>query len=148
MKRSAFIATLFLLALTACEKNKPAEAPVAPASPLAPGTPMPADHPPTTMNALAPSKPSSTPPSAPTGTVQYLQTEKGTVVNFVNIPEFTYIEISQNGKNRWLAAKTVAVKKGDVIKFDPGSTMDNFNSKSLNRTFASMTFVNRVSISN
>ena len=43
-----------------------------------------------------------------------------------------------------LAASTVAVKKGDVIRFDDGVVMTSFHSKSLNRTFPSITFVNRV----
>ena len=146
MKHTALLTISLLLALSACNKNKPAEAPVAPAPAITPGTAMPADHPPTTMNALAPSTPTSTSTSTPPGALQYLQTEKGTVVSILDIPQFTYIEVSQNGKTRWLAAKTVAVKKGDAIKFDTGSTMDNFNSKSLNRTFASMTFVNRVTV--
>jgi hypothetical protein len=146
MKRSAIITIFLMLALTACNKNKPAEAPVAPAPALMPGAVMPPDHPPTTMSALAPSTSSPTSTSTPPGALQYLQTQKATVVSVLDIPEFTYIEVSQDGANRWIAAKTVAVKKGDAIKFDAGSTMDNFKSKSLNRTFPSMTFVNRVTV--
>jgi len=154
MKHTALLTISLMLALTACDQKKPAEAPVAPApamtpgtamapgAAMTPGTAMTADRPATTMNALAPSTSTSTPP----GALQYLQTEKGTVVSVLDIPQFTYIEVSQNGKIRWLAAKTVAVKKGNSIKFDTGSTMDNFNSKTLNRTFASMTFVNRVTV--
>ncbi|MEK7361265.1 MAG: hypothetical protein AAB133_04205 [Pseudomonadota bacterium] len=64
--------------------------------------------------------------------------------NFHVILQYTYLEVTQNKKNLWLAASTVAVKKGDVIRFDDGMAMANFHSKSLNRTFPSITFVSRV----
>lgn len=69
---------------------------------------------------------------------------KAKVLSVVDVPQYTYLEVTQNKKNLWLAASTVAVKKGDVIRFDDGMAMANFHSKSLNRTFPSITFVNRV----
>jgi hypothetical protein len=42
----------------------------------------------------------------------------------------------------------VAAKKGDVVRFDDGMPMTNFHSKTLNRTFPSVLFVNRVVITN
>lgn len=70
--------------------------------------------------------------------------QKARVLSATNVPQYTYIEVTQNKKTLWLAASTVAVKKGDVIRFDDGMAMANFHSKSLNRTFPSITFVNRV----
>lgn len=75
-------------------------------------------------------------------------TQKATVVSTIDIPQFTYLEVTQNKQTRWLAASTIAARKGDVIQFDNGSTMTNFNSKALNRSFPSITFVNRVTIKN
>lgn len=137
MKHTAFITILLMLALTACDKNKPAQTPVAPTAP-SPAEAMSSGLPSLNMPATTMALPASAP--------SYVQSQKATVVSTIDVPQFTYIEISQNGANRWLAAKTVALKKGDVIKFDSGSTMENFNSKSLNRTFPSITFVNTVSI--
>jgi hypothetical protein len=74
------------------------------------------------------------------------QTQRATVVSTIDIPQFTYLEVTQDKQTRCLAAATIAAKKGDVIQFDRGETVTNFNSKALNRTFASITFVNRVSI--
>jgi hypothetical protein len=71
-------------------------------------------------------------------------TQKATVISTQDVPQFTYLEVKQGDQTRWLAASTIAVKKGDVIQFDNGSTMLNFSSKTLNRTFPSITFVNRV----
>jgi hypothetical protein len=38
----------------------------------------------------------------------------------------------------------VVAKKGDVIRFDDGMVMTNFESKTLKRTFPSVTFVSSV----
>jgi hypothetical protein len=75
-------------------------------------------------------------------------TQKATVISSQDVPQFTYLEVKQGDQTRWLAASTIAVKKGDVIQFDNGSTMTNFTSKTLNRTFPSITFVNRVTVVN
>ncbi len=70
--------------------------------------------------------------------------QKGTVLSTIAVPQYTYVEVKQNKKTLWLAASTVTVKKGDVIRFDDGMEMTNFHSKSLNRTFPSIFFVQRV----
>jgi len=69
---------------------------------------------------------------------------KAKVVSVIDVPQYTYLEVAQDRKTTWLAATTVAVKKGDVVRFDDGMVMTNFQSKALNRTFPSVTFVNRV----
>lgn len=83
-------------------------------------------------------------PSLPSQNPSYELTQSGIVVSFIDIPEFTYIEIKQNGTTRWLAARTLTVHKGDTVKFDNGATMENFNSKKLNRTFPALTFINKI----
>jgi hypothetical protein len=66
------------------------------------------------------------------------------VLSTINVPSYTYIEASQGNKTIWLAASTVAVKKGDTIRFDDGMVMNNFYSKVLKRNFPSILFVNKV----
>ena len=150
MKHLALITTLALFTLTACDE-KPAEKPAAPAPsmtrtapPIAPGTPMPAGHP-DISGAMSPAATLSgmTDIEQPTESVQ---TQQAIVISSIDIPQFTYLEVKQGGKTRWIAAATLAVKKGDIIDFDEGSTMSNFNSKALNRTFPSITFVNHASV--
>jgi hypothetical protein len=68
---------------------------------------------------------------------------KGKVLSSIDASIYTYIEVSENGKTVWLAAPTVAVKKGDTIGYDDGAVMTNFFSKSLNRTFETVIFVGR-----
>jgi hypothetical protein len=133
MKHTALITALAVLALTGCEKQT--KEPFVPDPVKSPSATLPPGHPPINTN-------DQTPSNAP----NVEQTQKATVVSTIDIPQFTYIEVTQNNETRWLAAKTVAAKKGDVIQFDRGETVENFSSKALNRTFASITFVNRATV--
>ena len=72
--------------------------------------------------------------------------QKGTVLSTINAGAYTYIEVKQGEQTQWLAAQTVAVKMGDVIRFDDGALMDDFHSKSLNRTFPHILFVSLVAV--
>ena len=74
-------------------------------------------------------------------------TQKGKVVSTLSAPPYVYIEVKQDNKTVWLAANAVPLKKDDVIRFDDGMVMTNFHSKTLNRTFPSVLFVNRVVVS-
>jgi len=72
--------------------------------------------------------------------------QKGKVLSVIDVPQYTYLEVTQNKKTFWIASPTVAVKKGDVIRFDNGMVMNNFHSKTLNRDFPTISFVSRVVI--
>lgn len=71
---------------------------------------------------------------------------EGKVVSSINTAGYTYVEVSQNGKNVWLAASLINVKPGNRIRFDDGTMMTNFHSSSLQRTFPAVLFVNDVSV--
>lgn len=71
-------------------------------------------------------------------------TQQGTVASALNSGSYSYIEVSQGKGTRWLATNRMAVNKGDKIRFDEGMLMSNFHSKSLNRTFPAIYFVNQV----
>lgn len=97
--------------------------------------------------------PAATKPAADTakqvpGPHEVQLTQEAKVLSTIDAPPYTYFEVMQNGKTVWLAGATVAAKKGDVIRFDDGMIMTNFYSKTLKRTFPSITFVNRVVIGN
>lgn len=87
-------------------------------------------------------------PAAPAGHAAAKQAtefaHKGKVLNSINASIYTYVEVADGNKTVWLAAPTVAVKKGDTVGFDDGSIMTNFFSKSLNRTFETLIMVNKV----
>jgi len=72
--------------------------------------------------------------------------QQGTVLSSIDVPQYTYIEVRQDKQTRWLAASTVAEKKGDVIRFDNGMPMTNFYSKTLKRSFPSISFVSKVEV--
>ncbi len=111
--------TLFLLSALALSSAAFATEPAHPASPHG-GMMMPG------MGAPAPSM------------------QQARVVSIINVPDYTYIEAAQGKKTVWMAAPTVAVKKGDNIRYDEGMLMSNFYSKTLKRTFPSIYFVSRV----
>jgi hypothetical protein len=69
---------------------------------------------------------------------------KSKVISTIPAGNSTYIEVLDGGKTVWLAALDVAVKKGDMINYSDGSVMTNFHSKSLNRTFEKVIFVNKL----
>lgn len=147
MKHTALITVLAALTLTACDKN-PANEPLVPPSQKMPLSMSPALPPPSSTT-LPPGHPAagsgdSAMTSAKAPDVE--QMEQATVVSTIDVQDFTYIEIEQGNQARWLAARTTPVKKGAIIEFDSNSTIENFKSKALNRTFSSITFVNTVTI--
>ncbi len=73
---------------------------------------------------------------------------KGTVLTVTDVPSYTYIEVQFNKQNVWLAAPTVKVKKGDVIRFDIQMEMTDFKSTALKKTFKSILFVGKVVVTN
>ncbi|MGA7178933.1 MAG: hypothetical protein WBX11_05015 [Thiobacillaceae bacterium] len=80
-------------------------------------------------------------PHADMGMHGPMLTESGKVLSTINVPSYTYVELSQGKKTIWLAASTVVVKKGDTVRFDKGMEMNNFYSRTLKRTFPSIIFV-------
>ncbi|MFI3137126.1 MAG: hypothetical protein QX197_10165 [Methylococcaceae bacterium] len=97
---------------------------------------LPAGHPPVNMN--SPAK-SSVPPAA--------LAQKAKVIEVINVPQYTYLEVLQNNQSRWIAGPSLDVKKDDVIAFNDGAMMTDFYSKTLDRTFPSIAFVNQVVLS-
>jgi hypothetical protein len=147
MKYAALITALAIFTLAACD-NKPVEKTIAAAPamtqmapPIAPGTPLPPGHP--DINSVSPT---TTLSGSNEPVSDSVQTQTGVVISSIDIPQFTYLEVKQGKEIRWIASSTLAVKKGDKINFDDGSTMTNFNSKVLKRTFPSITFVNNATV--
>ena len=136
MKHIALITAIFTLTLTACDK-KPSQEPFVPTPVFESSGTLPAGHPP--VNSAGQTTTLSDASEAG-------QSQTATVVSTIDIPQFTYIEVKQNDQTRWLAAATIGAKKGDIIEFDAGSTIPDFKSKTLDRTFPGMTFVNHATI--
>lgn len=103
-------------------------------------------------SALAQSLPAGHPPVGAAkdgkGAPEAQLLQKAKVLSTIDAAGYTYLEVTQNKKTLWLAGTKVAVKKGDVIRFDDGMVMTNFESKTLKRTFPRVTFVSRVVVTN
>ena len=69
------------------------------------------------------------------------------VLDFINVPNYTYLQVSENGKEYWLAAPTTKVEKGETIYYSQGMEMKNFHSQTINKTFDSIYFVQGISTS-
>ena len=136
MKYTAFFAASLMFALTACDNKEVVQKPFVTPE-ITASTPLPEGHPPMGETSQT---------STLIGAGESEEMQVATVVSAIDIPQFTYIEVTQNHQTRWLATSSMVAKEGDIIEFDGGSTMENFTSKTLGRTFNSMTFVNNASI--
>lgn len=65
---------------------------------------------------------------------------RGKVISTMNAAGYTYIEVEEKGKKLWIAVMEVKVKAGDDIEFPDSPPMDNFHSKTLDRTFDKIIF--------
>jgi len=72
-------------------------------------------------------------------------TSKIEVVEHMNGGGYTYIKGVENGKEVWVAVREMPVEKGDVYFYSNAMEMNNFESKTLNKTFASILFANTIS---
>jgi hypothetical protein len=64
----------------------------------------------------------------------------GKVVETMNAGGYTYVCLEKDGKKTWVAVQEMKVTVGSKMSFLPGQVMQNFTSKSLNRTFDSIVF--------
>ena len=66
---------------------------------------------------------------------------RGAVLETMNSGGYTYVLIGTEQVQRWLAARETAVQVGDVVQAFEGMPMEQFESKTLNRTFDVIYFV-------
>ena len=72
---------------------------------------------------------------------QAKQTGRGKVLEVIDSPKYTYLRISGENGPQWLAAYKTDITKGSTVKYFGGVAMPNFYSKSLDRTFDLIIFV-------
>jgi len=65
---------------------------------------------------------------------------KGKVLSTVNAGGYTYIEVEEKGRKLWVAVMETKVNQGDTVEFPDSPPMENFHSKTLNRTFDKIIF--------
>lgn len=64
----------------------------------------------------------------------------GKVVETMDSGGYTYALLDKDGKQTWVAVPKTKVEKGANMSFQPGVEMENFTSKTLNRTFDKIIF--------
>ena len=64
----------------------------------------------------------------------------GKVVQTMDSGGYTYAQIENKGVKTWVAVPKTKVVKGQNISFAPGMEMQNFESKTLKRTFDKIIF--------
>lgn len=79
---------------------------------------------------------------AAAGSSQSYPNDEGKVVEVLDTTGYTYMELENGDRRFWIAAPTTKVEIGDHIRFVQSMSMENFTSKTLNRTFRRVIFVN------
>jgi len=69
---------------------------------------------------------------------------KGEVKEVLQTTQYTYLLVDENGNKKWLATTRMEAKPGEEYFYNDGYEMVNFKSNELNRTFASVYFLDRV----
>ncbi len=64
----------------------------------------------------------------------------GKVVETMDSGGYTYALVEKNGNKTWVAVPRMKIVKGQDISFQSGAEMENFKSKTLNRTFDKIIF--------
>ncbi|MDD5057123.1 MAG: hypothetical protein PHQ60_04560 [Sideroxydans sp.] len=76
-------------------------------------------------------------------------TNTGTVLEVIDKSSmYTFLQVSGDKGKLWLATNKTDVAKGNTVRYSDGVEMKNFYSKSLNRTFDTITFVDVVTAVN
>jgi len=65
----------------------------------------------------------------------------GKVVDIIEAAGYTYVQVDTGSSTLWAAGPSTPFNKGDMVAFDTGMPMNNFHSKSLDRDFNLLYFV-------
>jgi len=68
----------------------------------------------------------------------------GTVIDIIQTSAYSYLKVDSDAGARWLAAPRGEYQMGDVIRYSRGLTMTNFFSRTLDRKFDEILFVEKV----
>jgi len=72
--------------------------------------------------------------------------KQGKVLEVTNGAGYSYMQIEAGGQKFWIAGTQVSAKVGDVVSYVENVTMENFTSKTLNRTFDRIVFASTVAV--
>jgi hypothetical protein len=66
------------------------------------------------------------------------------VLDNMDASNYTYLKVSENGNEYWIAAPKMKVDKGEILYYTQAMEMKDFHSDALNRTFPSIYFVQSI----
>ena len=123
MKKTLTLITVALaaLSLAACSKDEPAK----------PAVSAPQASAPTAMSAPAPM-------------AQKVGGTSGTVLETMDAAGYTYVQVDSGSEKIWAAAPKFSVAVGDSVIVPDGMPMNNYHSKTLDRSFPVVYFVDSV----
>ena len=75
------------------------------------------------------------PAAAPAGAVV-----KGTVLEVKDVPSYTYLRLKTKDGETWAAVGSAPVKVGTEVTVQNATVMNNFKSKTLDKTFTTIVF--------
>jgi hypothetical protein len=84
--------------------------------------------------------------SAPAGAAASKYPHQGKVLDAMDASIYTYMQVTTDKDPIWIAASRIKVAKGDTIGYPNGAVMKNFFSPSLNRTFDTILFLDKVEV--
>jgi hypothetical protein len=70
----------------------------------------------------------------------------GKTIETFNAGGFTYVQITTPKESLWAAGPLTPIKKDDEVSFSRNMLMKNFHSKTLNRNFEAIYFVDRFTV--
>ncbi len=68
----------------------------------------------------------------------------GTVLETMDAAGYTYAKVNEDGNVYWIAGPKTAIAAGDTISFTEQMVMQDFTSKTLNKTFDYLVFANTI----
>lgn len=87
--------------------------------------------------------PAAMPPPAAPAAAQAQAMNSGKVLQLLEGGGYSYAEVeASNGQRVWVAGGPIKIKVGETVQWGQYAVMRNFNSKTLNRTFDEILFVN------
>ncbi len=79
---------------------------------------------------------------APVNPMSTPATLSGEVLEVKDVEAYTYLRLKTKDGETWAAVSTAAVKKGGQVTIDNAMVMNNFESRTLKKTFSSIVFGN------
>jgi hypothetical protein len=76
----------------------------------------------------------------------YQLPKNGKVVKAMHAGGYTYMQVEKDGKEFWIAATMMNVKRDDYVRWADAAVMKNFSSSTLHKTFDEILFVSNAEL--